>query len=89
MLNPETPRQASRRRFVSNVLGPHFEQVCREWTLHHADADLVGGLPVDVGSGDDTKLICFSGAGFDDKLREAAAQDEDVVLIGLEELYAR
>ncbi|MER6089497.1 AAA family ATPase [Streptomyces bluensis] len=29
--------QASRRRFVSNVLGPHFEQVCRDWALHHAD----------------------------------------------------
>ncbi|MFE9639288.1 ATP-binding protein [Nocardiopsis alba] len=43
--------QASRRRFVSNVLGPHFEQVCREWALHHADPDLLGGLPARVGHG--------------------------------------
>ncbi|MFC4036435.1 ATP-binding protein [Streptomyces polygonati] len=43
--------QASRRRFVSNVLGPHFEQVCRDWALHHADPDLLGGLPARVGHG--------------------------------------
>jgi uncharacterized protein len=43
--------QASRRRFKSKVLGPHFEQVCRDWTLHHADPDLFGGLPARVGHG--------------------------------------
>ncbi|MCT7354750.1 restriction endonuclease [Streptomyces sp. 15-116A] len=43
--------QASLRRFVSNVLGPHFEQVCRDWALHHADPDLLGGLPARVGHG--------------------------------------
>ncbi|MDT0344561.1 AAA family ATPase [Streptomyces litchfieldiae] len=43
--------QASRRRFTSNVLGPHFEQVCREWALHHADPELFGGLPARVGHG--------------------------------------
>ncbi|GAB3118691.1 ATP-binding protein [Streptomyces calidiresistens] len=43
--------QASRRRFVSNVLGPRFEQVCREWALHHADPELFGGLPSRVTHG--------------------------------------
>ncbi|WP_067855245.1 ATP-binding protein [Nocardia shimofusensis] len=43
--------QASRRRFASNVLGPHFEQICREWSLHHADPDIFGGLPARVGHG--------------------------------------
>ncbi|MDT0377617.1 ATP-binding protein [Streptomyces sp. DSM 42041] len=43
--------KARRRRFVSNVLGPHFEQVCREWALHHAGAALLGGLPASVGQG--------------------------------------
>lgn len=33
------------RRFVSNVLGPHFEQLCRDWALPHADPELLGGLP--------------------------------------------
>ncbi|MGW2716067.1 hypothetical protein [Streptomyces sp. NPDC001492] len=43
--------QAGRRRFVSKVLGPHFEQVCRDWALHHADPVLPGGLPALVGHG--------------------------------------
>jgi hypothetical protein len=43
--------QASRRRYVSNILGPHYEQVCREWALHYADPDLIGGLPARVGHG--------------------------------------
>lgn len=33
------------------VVGPHFEQICREWTLHHANPDRLGGLPARVGHG--------------------------------------
>ncbi|MFB9833575.1 hypothetical protein [Actinoallomurus acaciae] len=36
---------AGRRRFSSSVLGPHFEQVCRDRALHHADPGSLGGLP--------------------------------------------
>lgn len=36
---------------MSNVLGPHFEQVCRDWTFHQADPDLLGGPPARVGHG--------------------------------------
>jgi len=44
--------QASRRRFTSNVLGPHFEQVCRDWVLYYAPPELLGGgLPARVGHG--------------------------------------
>lgn len=43
--------QAGRRRFVSNVLGPHFEHICRQWALHHADPEVFGGLPASVGHG--------------------------------------
>ncbi|WP_228803738.1 hypothetical protein [Nocardia higoensis] len=140
--------QASRRRFTSNVLGPHFEQICREWSLHHADPDLFGGLPARVGhvvhdttarvaheidvavvgltdvgkppllaigeakwndtigrahidrlrhlrsliaragryDTTDTRLILFSGAGFNDNARSAAASS-DITLIGLSDLY--
>lgn len=42
---------ASQGRFSTKVLGPHFEQVCRDWALHHADPDLLGGLPARVGHG--------------------------------------
>jgi uncharacterized protein len=37
--------QRSRRRYLSNVLGPHLEQVCRYWTRHLAPPELFGGLP--------------------------------------------
>jgi uncharacterized protein len=41
----------SQRRFVSNVLGPHYEQVCRHWARHLAPDDLFGGYPNRVGAG--------------------------------------
>ncbi|GAA1648387.1 ATP-binding protein [Saccharothrix algeriensis] len=43
--------QQAKRRFESNVIGPRFEQVCREWALYHDDAELLGGLPARVGTG--------------------------------------
>ncbi|WP_446225659.1 AAA family ATPase [Nocardia sp. IBHARD005] len=141
---------ASQRRFQSDVLGPHFEQLCRDWTLHHADPEVLGGLPASVGHGvvhdpatrtsheidvaaigiDDsgatpllaigeakwndiigaghierlrqvrdlitragrydtsrTRLLLFSGAGFNDNARNLAASFSDIELIGLPELY--
>jgi hypothetical protein len=144
--------QASQRRFVSNVLGPHFEQVCRDWALHHADPELLGGLPARVGQGvvhdpkartghevdvavigiadgakppllaigeakwndtmgaahierlrhirdlitladrydtTNTQLMCFSGAGFNDKANAAAAADPGIQLIDLAALYGQ
>jgi uncharacterized protein len=41
----------SQRRFASNVLGPHFEQLCRYWTRHLAAEETVGGIPVRVQAG--------------------------------------
>jgi AAA+ ATPase superfamily predicted ATPase len=43
--------QRSQQRFVGNVLGPHFEQVCRHWTRHQAPAELFGDYPNRVGTG--------------------------------------
>lgn len=141
--------RASQRRFVSNVLGPHFEQICRDWTLYGADPDQVlGGQPARVGHGvvhdsrthtrhevdvavigiangtkppllaigeakwndtmgiahidrlravrdlitragrydtTHTRLLCFTGAAFNDKARAAASSD--VQLITLPSLY--
>lgn len=143
--------RASRRRFVANILGPHFEQVCREWALHHADPDLLGGLPARVGRGhvndrsartqhevdvavvgvpdgdgpapllaigeakwndamgaahvdrlghvrdlvaqsgrydtSRTRLVCFSRAGFSDRLRVRSQEAGDVLLVDLHQLY--
>ena len=41
----------SRHRFHGNVLGPHFEHVCRHWTRHLAPEHLFGDYPSHVGSG--------------------------------------
>jgi uncharacterized protein len=42
--------QAARPAFLAQVVGPHFESVCREFALS-ADTTLYGDLPAEVGSG--------------------------------------
>ncbi|MFE4968731.1 ATP-binding protein [Streptomyces sp. NPDC056660] len=47
--------ESSRSQFLSAVVGPHFEQICREWATHFAAPETFGGMPIDgggqVGSG--------------------------------------
>jgi AAA+ ATPase superfamily predicted ATPase len=43
--------QRSRQRWAGNVLGPHFEHVCRQWSRHLAPAGLFGDHPNRVGIG--------------------------------------
>jgi hypothetical protein len=43
--------RASGERFSEKVPGPHFERICRFWTLNYADPDWLGGLPAHVGQG--------------------------------------
>lgn len=43
--------QRSQRRFLGNVLGPHFEQTCRRWARHFAEEQVFGDFPARVGSG--------------------------------------
>ncbi|MEV0712515.1 AAA family ATPase [Nocardia aurea] len=40
-----------RHRFESNVLGPHFEEVCRNWVADYAADTVFGGPITRVGSG--------------------------------------
>ena len=42
--------ERSQRRFASNILGPHFERLCREWALYFA-GDRFGDWPVHVAAG--------------------------------------
>lgn len=37
--------QRNQRRFTGNVLGPHFEHLCRHWTRYLASDDLLGEHP--------------------------------------------
>ncbi|WP_206305578.1 AAA family ATPase [Actinacidiphila soli] len=41
----------SQERFNSQVLGPHFEKLCRDWVSDHADIEVFGGLPTRVAQG--------------------------------------
>jgi hypothetical protein len=139
----------SSERFASQVAGPHFETLCREYLLRPGGSVLggvfgqVGGgvvtdpaarqqieidaAVVEAGSGsgrpevallgeakwgtvmglphlerltrarellagrgmgtDRCRLACFSAAGFSDALRTQAADGDDILLIGLPELY--
>jgi AAA+ ATPase superfamily predicted ATPase len=43
--------ERSQPRFTSNVLGPHFEQLCRHWTRYFAPEEIVGGFPSRVEPG--------------------------------------
>ncbi|WJK39633.1 ATP-binding protein [Solwaraspora sp. WMMA2056] len=43
------PRQ--QRTFLSKVVGPRFETICREWTRWEADPDALGGFPTRVAAG--------------------------------------
>ncbi|CRK59779.1 archaeal ATPase, fused to C-terminal DUF234 domain [Alloactinosynnema sp. L-07] len=139
----------SRQTYLSNVVGPHFEELCREFAAG-ADETLFAGRPAEVGAGVvsdpgnrtqievdvvvkassdrgprcllslgevkwgetmglghvarltraqgllaakgwdtvSTKLACYSGAGFTDELRAAAAGDDRILLIDLDQIYA-
>ncbi|MCC3316361.1 hypothetical protein [Nocardia africana] len=139
-----------RSRFDSNVLGPHFEQICRDWIAGYAPPETFGGYPGKVGPGvvndpadrsthevdvdvfgegrdgsetllaigeaewndvvgmghldrlrrirqllsgrydtSETRLICYSAAGFMPTLEREAAQASDIALVGLDDLYLR
>jgi AAA+ ATPase superfamily predicted ATPase len=41
----------SRSRFAAQVLGPHFESLCREWAAYHAAPETLGGVPARVDAG--------------------------------------
>jgi uncharacterized protein len=136
--------------FPAQVVGPHFEAICREWALSGASLEWLGEAPGEVAAGvvadplrrsqievdmavfapddpgrprrllalgeakwdkvmgaghldrlrrardllavkgydtDTTRLACFSGAGFDSGLRDAARADTRVRLVGLDTLY--
>lgn len=142
--------QRSQARFVGNVLGPHFEHICRHWTRYLAPDDLFGDYVtrVERGTVNDpanrtshevdvvafgldendrqpllaigeakwgevmgvshlnrlehirdlligqgrlgartAKLVCYSGAGFTEQLRELVETRDDVVVTGAEDLY--
>jgi len=43
--------ERSKPRFSANVLGPHFEQLCRYWARYFAPEPIIGGFPSQVEPG--------------------------------------
>lgn len=48
--NPEAAWRNSRVTFLSQVVGPHFEGICREWAMS-AETEVFGDLPGQVAAG--------------------------------------
>lgn len=141
--------QNARARFLTPVVGPHFEGICRDWAMS-VGPDVFGELPGDVAAATvndprertqiqidvavlapedpqrkrrilslgeakwgqtmtighvdrlrracdvlaakgydtaDTVLTCYSGIGFDENLRAAAAADQRIMPVDVENLY--
>jgi uncharacterized protein len=49
--DPDRVWRRSQARYTSNVLGPHFEQVCREWARRYAELEHFGDYASKVGAG--------------------------------------
>ncbi|MDR3079771.1 MAG: ATP-binding protein [Streptomyces sp.] len=72
--------ESSRARFLSAVVGPHFEQVCREWVAHFASPDTLGGMPIEVSYGTVADPEARTSHEIDVVVRGAVGQDNGVLL---------
>ncbi|MDO0911526.1 hypothetical protein QQM39_11900 [Streptomyces sp. DT2A-34] len=72
--------ESSLPRFLSAVVGPHFEQICREWVAHFAAPETFGGMPIDVSYGTVPDQALRTGYEIDVVVRGAVDQDNGVLL---------
>ncbi|WP_093781132.1 ATP-binding protein [Streptomyces sp. yr375] len=72
--------RSSRYRFLSAVVGPHFEQICREWVAHFAAPETFGGMPIDVTYGTVPDQAGRTSHEIDVVVRGAVGQDNGVLL---------
>ncbi|WP_222946990.1 ATP-binding protein [Streptomyces sp. TRM49041] len=70
----------SRARFLSAVVGPHFEQLCRDWVCHFAGPETFGGMPIDVSYGTVADPAARTSIEVDVVVRGAMGQDVGVLL---------
>ncbi|MER5222757.1 AAA family ATPase [Streptomyces flaveus] len=78
--NPAAAWSLSRDTFLSKVVGPHFEHLCREWVAWHAEPDTFGGLPIDVTSGTVADPAARTSHEVDVVVRGAVGQDHGILL---------
>ncbi|WP_246885919.1 ATP-binding protein [Streptomyces sp. GESEQ-4] len=72
--------RSAQSRFQSGVVGPHFEQVCRDWVLHFAAPETFGGMPIDVSYGTVADPHTRTSHEVDVVVRGAVGQDNGVLL---------
>ncbi|WP_254895847.1 ATP-binding protein [Streptomyces sp. NA02536] len=70
----------SRPTFLSKVVGPHFERLCREWAEWHADPATFGGMPIQVSSGTVADPVSRTGIEADVVVHGAIGQDQGILL---------
>ncbi|MEU5085941.1 ATP-binding protein [Streptomyces sp. NPDC021356] len=72
--------ERAQETFLSQVVGPHFERLCREWVSWHADAETFGGLPIDVSAGSVPDPAARTSHEVDVVVRGAVGQDQGILL---------
>jgi hypothetical protein len=66
--------------FLSQVVGPHFERLCREWVSWHADPETFGGLPIDISAGSVPAPAARTSHEVDVVVHGAVGQDQGILL---------
>ncbi|MEU2384406.1 ATP-binding protein [Streptomyces sp. NPDC012461] len=77
---PATMWEHSRPTFLSKVVGPHFERLCREWVEWHADAATFGGMPIQVSAGTVADPANRTTLEADVVVHGAVGQDQGILL---------
>ncbi|UGY93266.1 AAA family ATPase [Streptomyces gobiensis] len=72
--------ERSQATFLSKVVGPHFEQLCREWVEWHADPATFGGMPIQVASGTVADPEARTSHELDVVVHGAIDQDQGILL---------
>ncbi|MCC3655389.1 ATP-binding protein [Streptomyces sp. S07_1.15] len=70
----------SRAVFLSKVVGPHFEGLCREWVEWHADPETFGGMPIQVSAGTVADPAARTSHEVDVVVHGAVGQDHGILL---------
>jgi AAA+ ATPase superfamily predicted ATPase len=78
--NLKTAWLLSRDTFLSKVVGPHFEHLCREWVSWHAEPDTFGGLPIEVTAGTVADPAARTSHEVDVVVRGAVGQEQGILL---------
>ncbi|WP_406421448.1 ATP-binding protein [Streptomyces sp. NBC_00842] len=72
--------ERSQNTFLSQVVGPHFEQLCRAWVEWHAEPATFGGMPIQVAAGVVSDPAARTSHEVDVVVHGAVDQDQGILL---------